>query len=171
MKAVRGLSAAEIALAQTVFQHGIDYAAVRIYAGAWWLRSPNMAVAPGNGIYFPAAHCCADFAAGSLGQQAWLIHELTHVWQHQHGFPLWWGGLLLGLRGAYLRRRGYRYPPPVQIAHLGCLNMEQQADVLAHYFLACQPAHTPYQPHIPQYRRLLRPFWANPHDARLLPHY
>ena len=43
--------------------------------------------------------------------------------------------------------------------------------LLAHYFLACQPAHTPYQPHIPQYRRLLRPFWANPHDARLLPHY
>ena len=171
MQPVRNLSAAEITLAQTVFQNGIDYAAVRIHAGAWWLRAPHMAVAPGNGIYFPPAHCCADFAAAGLGQQAWLIHELTHVWQHQHGFPLWCGAMLLGLRGAYVRRRGYRYAALEQVAHLGCLNMEQQADVLAHYFLACQPAHTPYRAQLPQYRRLLRPFWANPHNARLLPRY
>lgn len=169
MSRVRGLSQAECALAQWLYQDGIDYRAVRIHAGAWWLPTSKLAVALGNGIYFPPRHCPKDFAMAALPYQAWLMHELAHVWQYQHGFPLWLGGGLLALRGGYWRRRGYVYTPLAQVAHLGKLNMEQQADVMAHFFLASRHQVAAFQADLPHYRRLLRPFFADPHHARLLP--
>lgn len=91
--------------------------------------------------------------------------------QHQHGFPLLFGGVLMALYAGYVRRRAYRYPPVAQISTLGCLNMEQQADVLAHYFLAARHNDARYRAQLPQYRRLLRPFFADAHRRCLLPHY
>lgn len=169
MNRVRGLTAAEAALAHGLFGAAIDTARVRIHAGAWWLRWPDSAAVWGNGIYFPPTQCPPDFGRGTASMQAWLVHELVHVWQGQRGFPLVFGAICLGARGGYWQRRGYRYPPLHTVAHLGCLNMEQQADLVAHYFLASRHRHPQYRPQLTEYRRLLRPLWQHPHNHRLLP--
>ena len=39
--------------------------------------------------------------------------------------------------GGYRRRRAYLYPNLSDIYHFGMLNLEQQADLLAHYYASC----------------------------------
>ena len=120
---------------------------------------------------FPPDHYVANFAAGSQAQQAWLIHELTHVWQYQQGFALLWGGICLGLRGGYLGRRGYHCPNLAQVFDFRSLNMEQQAEMMAQFFQAAWCADARYVPMLPHYRRLLKPFFQRGQAHSLLPHY
>ena len=81
----------------------------------------------------------ADFAAAPLRTQARLVHELVHVWQFQTA-PLatlasW---AQVAARGGYgPGLPGYRYPwPPPPWARL---NLEQQASLVEHAFLARKP--------------------------------
>lgn len=80
-------------------------------------------------IYFPPG------AFGSPGFVPWLIHELTHSWQYQHGIPvvrIVWNALRreydyggeAGLRAA--RAAGRRFTD---------FNTEQQGDVLRDFYL------------------------------------
>lgn len=171
MMNARALTDNEIRMARQVFNATIDYTRVRIVSDAWWLLAADAAMCVGNHIVFPKHRCSADFTGDSLFQQAWLIHELTHVWQYQQGFSVWWGGVCLGMRGGYVRRRAYRCPDLAGVAHWGKLNMEQQAEVMAQFFLAVYAADTRYVPLLPHYRRLLRPFFRQSHNHSLLPHY
>ena len=100
----RRLTDGEIRLARSVFGNHLDYAAVRICRAPKWLTA---AVSPNGSIYYPAPHYLDDFSQAGTSYQIWLIHELTHVWQWQHGFQTWLGGLLLWTRGGYLGRRAY----------------------------------------------------------------
>lgn len=165
MKRLRPLTAAETALAHSLYGEGIDYARVRIGAGAWWLPPGNIAMAPCGHIYFPAAACPADFAAVNTATQAWFIHEMAHVWQYQNGFPVWLGGIWLAICGAYRRQRAYRLPVLAHTASLGDLNMEQQAELLRLAFLyRCRGQELPAD-----MQRLLQPFFEHPHNRTLLP--
>jgi hypothetical protein len=50
------------------------------------------AYTPNNTMHFPSSMSwCQDFSTCGHGTQAgWFIHEVTHVWQYQHGrSPLW----------------------------------------------------------------------------------
>ena len=107
----RPLTPAETKLARSVFGSGLRYERIRLHSGAWWLPTRNIAVAPFGHVYFPANRFCPDFAQRPLIERAWLVHELTHVWQHQNGFPVWFGGSLLALRLGYLKNGR---------VHLGC---------------------------------------------------
>jgi len=89
----RRLTDGEIRLARSVFGNHLDYAAVRICRAPKWLTA---AVSPNGSIYYPAPHYLDDFSQAGTPYQIWLIHELSHVWQWQHGFQTWLGGLLLG---------------------------------------------------------------------------
>ena len=117
--------------AQTVFGQHLDYPAVRIHCGLSLLPRLSAAVSPNGRIYFPKAHYLTDYTQAAPGYTLWLIHELTHIWQWQHGFKTWLGGLILAARGGYLRRRAYACPPPSAIRDFAALNMEQQAETLA----------------------------------------
>jgi hypothetical protein len=128
----RPLTEGEIAIARSVFGDAIDYARVRLATRRWG----GFAIAFGSYVTFPpASPAPADFASESIRMQAWLIHELAHVWQFQTA-PLrtlasW---ALTVLRGGYgTGLPGYRYRLPLKpwAAH----NLEQQASIVEHAFL------------------------------------
>ncbi|MDO5687366.1 MAG: type IV secretion protein Rhs [Neisseria sp.] len=135
MTVIRTLTAAECELVHAVFGDGVDTARVRIYGGVWWLPENGAAFSVGGRIYFPRAHYRDDFAQESPAMQHWFIHEMTHVWQSQQGFPVLVAGVWLCLRGGYWRRRGYRYARHCTLGGFARMNMEQQADAVADYFM------------------------------------
>lgn len=122
----RPLTSAEQALARSVFADSVDLEKVRLQS-AWWVLK-NYAVSPNGHIYFHPADWIADFSEASLGKQSWLIHELTHVWQWQHGHNV--------IRGALINRR-YRYVLKAgkPFLHYG---IEQQAKMVQDYFIRRQ---------------------------------
>ncbi|HTK36608.1 MAG TPA: hypothetical protein VL358_15155 [Caulobacteraceae bacterium] len=128
----RPLTAGEVAIARSVFGEAVDYARVRLSTRRWG----GFAIAFGSYVTFPpASPAPADFAAESIRRQAWLIHELVHVWQFQTA-PLrtlasW---ALTVVRGGYgPGLPGYRYRLPLKpwAAH----NLEQQASIVEHAFV------------------------------------
>ena len=138
--ATRPLTPGEQTLARETFGAAIDLARVRIFsAPPRWSR----AFVPGrwfsrDWIVFPAKDALADFADASLGAQATLIHELVHIHQAQSGVNLLFAKLKAGDD-----RAAYAY-------HLGGerrwdhLNIEQQATLIEHLFLARHGVGTPW---------------------------
>ena len=167
----RRLTEKEIACARQVFGEAIDYQRVKIYRGIPLLPYLKVAVAPNGHIYFPRDLCPPDFTEAEPHFQVWLIHELTHVWQSQQGFRPWLGGLLLALRGGYYRKRCYHYPAVAEghLPDFGALNMEQQAEVVAHYFAAEHLHFKQYQSRLPLLRECIQPFLNHPTWLGLLP--
>ena len=139
----RGLTDAETALARSVFGEAIDYGRVTLSTRSWgWA-----AIVFGSRITFPPRHPPPpDFTREPARMQAWLIHELTHVWQFQTA-PAWtvgsWAATLAS--GGYGRGLpGYRYGLPLRpwADH----NLEQQASIVEHAFLLWQGAPCPDAP-------------------------
>lgn len=79
----RPLTTGEIALAHSVFGNTLDTTNVRIKT-AWWVLK-GYAVSPNGNIYFNQNDWIDDFSQENLWLRAWLVHELTHVWQIQQG--------------------------------------------------------------------------------------
>ena len=133
--AVRRLTPGERALAAEVFGGGLDAARVRILALPVW----NRAFVAGPGlIVWPAASAPRDFADAPLRRQAVFVHELTHVWQAQNGVLL----LLAKLKaGDSARAYAYDLERGPEFARL---NIEQQAMVVEHAFLASRGGPTPH---------------------------
>jgi hypothetical protein len=132
---LRRLTAGERALAAEMFGAGLDPARVRILALPVW----NRAFVAGPGlIVWPAAQAPLDFADEPLPAQAVFVHELTHVWQAQNGVALLLAKLKAGDSDA-----SYAY----DLAggpDFAALNIEQQAMVVEHAFLASRGARTPH---------------------------
>ena len=77
----RGINEPELEQAQRVFGDSLDYSAVSLSDSSELAQIGGYARTPGNTVYFPT---------GTLGRTdltyfAFLIHELTHTWQTQHG--------------------------------------------------------------------------------------
>lgn len=133
--ALRRLTTAERDLAREVFGSGLDAARVRVFAAPLWPR----AFAPCSRlIVWPAKGALEDFGAASVRLQSVFVHELTHVWQAQHG---------VNLLAAKLRAgdgpRAYAYDLGRDCDFAG-LNIEQQAMMVQHAFLAARGAGAPY---------------------------
>ena len=133
---IRPLTAGERALGAEMFGPGLDGRRVRILAVPAWNRA---FVAGPALIVWPAATCPADFAAPEtpLRRQAVFVHELTPVWQAQNGISLIRAKLRAG-DGP----RAYAYDldgPP-----FAALNIEQQAMIVEHAFLASRRGETPH---------------------------
>ena len=123
--ALRWLTAAEQALAREVFGAGIRPERVRIFAQPIIPRP----FTPGSaGIVYPVAESLTDFTQGALPDQATLVHELTHIWQAQHGVILPFAKLQAGDSDAT-----YRYDLERQT--FAQMNIEQQAWVVEHHFV------------------------------------
>ncbi len=123
----RPLTAGEAALGRTVFGEEIDWPRVRV------LQAPSLgfgAMVPlGRTIVFSRWRAAWDFTGAPLDEQGWFVHELMHVWQAAHGVFL--AGAKLGALG----KLAYTYTPK-PMAKLKHYNIERQAEIARHLFLA-----------------------------------
>jgi hypothetical protein len=134
----RQLTAGEIALGRAVFGEEIDWPRVRV------LQAPSLgfgAMVPlGRTIVFSRWRAARDFVEAPLDEQGWLVHEIMHVWQAAHG---------VFLAGAKLRALGklaYTYEPKPR-AKLKHYNIERQAEIARHLFLARAGSEAEIPPH------------------------
>src|SRR5437899_6546023 len=131
----RRLSASERSLAEEMFSSGLHAERVRLLSIPVWRRA---FVAGPSLMVWPAHRALRDFAAAPLGLQATFVRELSHVWQAQRGVFLPLAKIRAGDSAA-----AYAYDlasgPP-----FGELNIEQQASVVEHAFLASRGAATPF---------------------------
>lgn len=134
---LRGLTPGERALAAEMFGKGLDAARVRLLAIPFWRRA--FVAGPGLMVW-PRATLRPDFAAPEvpLRAQGVFVHELTHVWQAQQGVSLILAKLKAGDGEA-----AYRYDLDDDPA-FEALNIEQQAMVVEHAFLASRGAPAPH---------------------------
>ncbi|HKP77717.1 MAG TPA: hypothetical protein VJU34_01170 [Phenylobacterium sp.] len=135
--ALRRLTAGERALAAEMFGAGLDADRVDILAVPLWSRA---FVAGPRLMVWPAASVRADFASAEvpLRTQAVFMHELTHVWQAQHGVSLILAKIKAGDGAA-----SYAYDLQGGQAFTA-MNIEQQAMVVEHAFLASRGGETPH---------------------------
>lgn len=147
---LRRLTPGERALAAEVFGAGLEAGRVRILALPFWRRA--FVAGPGL-IVWPAAALPADFAAPEvpLRIQAVFVHELTHVWQAQNGVRLLLAKIKAGDGAA-----SYAYDLDSDPG-FGAMNIEQQAMVVEHAFLASRGGETPHPPAL--YAEVRRLWW------------
>lgn len=131
---LRRLTAGERDLADEVFGSALDAARVRIFALPSWSRA--FVAGPGL-IVWPARTLPADVSAAPLRTQAVFVHELTHVWQAQRGVRLLLAKIKAGDGAA-----AYAYD--LTEMAFEAMNIEQQASVVEHAFLAARGGQTPH---------------------------
>lgn len=133
---IRRLTDGERGLASEMFGTGLETARVRLLAIPLWRRA---FVAGPRLMVWPASAARPDFAAPGvpLAVQAVFVHELTHVWQAQNGVSL-----LLGKIKAGDRPSSYAYD--LDGAEFPQMNIEQQAMVVEHAFLASRGGKAPH---------------------------
>ncbi len=132
----RALTAAEQALARELFGASLDAARVRIVhaehpasAAARWLGRGRQFVVRGDRIFAPEGEGASsgDYCALGAEWAALLAHELTHVWQYQHG-------VLSALR--YVLSGDWRYAYTlIPGRHFLDYGFEQQASMVEDYVL------------------------------------
>lgn len=157
-----------------MFGGAVDADRVRVFARCYLpfgLQPRGTAMAPDGAIYFHPTRFRGDFADPARpGAQRWFVHEMTHVWQHQLGFPVKWrGAVRLGLSYDYALRDG---------ARLGDFDMEAQGEILADAFVlgvlgrpefVAQAEHRRDPLHAVRLDALMRDFLRDPGDRRHLP--
>jgi hypothetical protein len=144
----RFLTKAEQVLAESVFGNAISYDDVRLISGKFIFFQPRRVVmAPRGAIHFhPRGESyCEDFCDTHLGQQGLFIHEMTHIWQHQ-------AGINLLLRRHPFCRYSYTIKPGWPLRRYG---IEQQAEIVRHYFTLKQGGQVAGAPGISVYKGLL----------------
>jgi hypothetical protein len=132
----RKLSSGECDLAREVFGSGLDIDRIWIFALPFWRRA---FVTGGRLVVWPAVYALRDFSAAPLAIQAVFIHELVHVWQAQCGTNLLWAKLRAGDRP-----ESYAYVLS-ETCRMGDFNIEQQAMIVEHGFLASRGQSTPFE--------------------------
>lgn len=143
----RDMTPGEIRMAESVFGDAINFGGkgegngVGIYDGKWKPFQPdNRAMAPNGHIYFPGTSYEEDFSnlkSVSTRDRRTFIHEMTHVWQHQHGKAVKTRGAALGV----LSSVGNPYIYKLYISgaktnrkDLSDYGLEQQAAIVGDYY-------------------------------------
>jgi len=151
----RALSIVEVDEARLVFADSLDVTRIVIHEQVRWpdwisrlgasfhgeAPPSHNAVTLGNHLYFPvelATDPAVDPEA-ALVQIAWMIHELTHSWQHQHvGIGYFFRALWVQLKqGSAAYAYGWERGLQDALARgdtLGDFNPEQQAEIARHYY-------------------------------------
>ncbi len=144
----RALTAAEVTLCQSVFGLVIDYDQVTVFNRKWWpFQNRRVTMAPDGNLWFhpQSGLFCDDFCGAPRNVQALFIHEMVHVWQHQQG-------VFLPLARHPFSRYDYELQPGKTFAQYG---IEQQAEIVSHYFLLKSGARLKNGHGIADYRALL----------------
>lgn len=87
---LRRMTLGEIAMARRVFGDSIVYSRVWIHCDSYLpfgLQKQNYAMTPNGELWYRKQMYREDFSANSVfvEDKYVFIHELGHVWQHQHG--------------------------------------------------------------------------------------
>jgi hypothetical protein len=125
---LRRLTSGEIWLAREIFKDTISYYKVWIHHDSYLpfgLQNKNTAMAPNGELYFRNWYS-PDFSNEDFTYQYVFIHEMSHVWQREHGMNII-------VRGLISWAVSYRYT--LDGRSLGSYPMEQQAQIIADYFL------------------------------------
>jgi len=159
----RRLTPGEIDLVRSVFGLAIDCGPVTLRQRRWWFLQPRKIVmAPDGHLWFPPGSpwWSEDFAAERMALQALLIHEMTHVWQHQQGVNL--------ILKRFIWAR-YTYDDLGGGKTFADYGIEQQAEIMRHYFLALHGWTAPSSQPLDTYRRIVpfEPWHASRHHPRL----
>jgi type VI secretion system secreted protein VgrG len=133
----RSLTPGEVAMARVVFKDAVDYRKVKVHHGGWWVffGFQNTAVTPNGEMYFPEStnYYKDDFSnTGDNRHKALFMHEMTHVWQYQLGYPVKKAGVTVTRRGA----AAYEYAL-TRYRTLSSYNMEQQGEIISDYYIIC----------------------------------
>lgn len=150
----RRLTTGERDLCGEVFGEGLNPAVVRLLSLPSW---PRPFVPGGKLIVWPAASAYADFSRAPLWMRSVLVHELVHVWQAQQGVFLPFAKLRAGdgpSAYAYDLGDGRGFSQ---------LNIEQQAMVVQHAYMAANGGAAPHQSQA--YARILEA-WPKPLGGR-----
>jgi hypothetical protein len=86
-------------------------------------------------MYFPESTKLYrdDFSETSRGRdKALFMHEMTHVWQYQMGYPVKKAGMTVTSQGA----KAYQYSLSSSEL-LSNYNMEQQGEIISDYYMIC----------------------------------
>jgi hypothetical protein len=133
----RALTGGEKDIARVVFGREIDLEAVRIQQAP---PAPFAAMVPHRRtIVFSMWRAARDFADALPGERGWFVHELAHVWQARRGVVLAAAKLKALGREAY----DYRWEPGKSLSDY---NIEQQAEIARHLYLARIGAPDPTAP-------------------------
>jgi hypothetical protein len=157
MAVERPLTPGEIALARSVFGDAIDYAPVRVRGRKWAFFQPRgVVMAPMGHLHFhpDGGLYCEDFSCPP-GQdrveirraKGLFIHEMTHVWQAQQR-----GRWYLVLMRHPFARYDYVLVPGRPLERYG---LEQQAEIVRHYWLLTQGLTIAGAPGVEAYRAVL----------------
>lgn len=123
----------EIDMARTVFGDAIDYHRVLIKTKAL----PGRSHAYNGIIRINAREYQADYSLASQKNRATFIHELAHIWQEQKNVNVVGSAIDLFFQGGYSNKSSaYRYGDIRAIDRLSRLNIEQQATIVEHFYLA-----------------------------------
>lgn len=187
--ATRGLTPAEITMSRSIFKGSINYQQVKICRGNLLHNLTDNAQVLGNNMTFPAdiydkySKGNIDFSnTSNKNHQVWFIHEMVHIWQNQlgsstlaHGACIFVGGKYFG-SGAVQNGENTNKPPAYSydIVNDGMdfpyYSMEQQAEVISHYFRIIKFGQKAKFHHLKaHYERHLAYFLKDPSETLLLP--
>ena len=145
----RDLTSGELRTSRSVFGGAINFGekgegnGVGIYDGKWKPFQPdNRAMAPNGNIYFPGTSYEEDFSnlnskSVSDRDRRTYIHEMTHVWQHQHGKAVKTRGAALGVlavAGDPYAYKLYTSGDDTNFKDLSDYGLEQQAAIIGDYY-------------------------------------
>jgi len=144
----RPLTPEERAEAAIVFGPGLDYSSIvirehRVLGAGGFART-----LPRSVNFPPGTFTRGDFTG-------WLIHELTHAWQYQHGIGLARTATTAVLCWARLRSYAYGGEPGLaRRRSLHDFNTEQQADIARDYYRAVKAGRptAAYEPFVAELR-------------------
>ena len=154
----RKLTEGEIALARSVFGDAIRYDAVRVRHRKWIFFQPRRIVmAPMGHLHFhPRGEAyCDDFscpASDALKAKGLFLHEMVHVWQAQTR-----GRWYLVLMRHPFATYDYSLKPGWPLARYG---LEQQAEIVRHYWLLTQGVRVGGAADVDSYRAILPSNWV-----------
>ncbi|ULJ60316.1 type IV secretion protein Rhs [Wielerella bovis] len=164
----RRLTSSERKLLHPIYRDSIDYDRVWIHKGRFipFFQQRHTAMTPFGTIHMPPDLYHADYAQTDASMRHLFVHEMAHVWQYQLGLRLWQDGLKLAIKGGYRAQACYAYTGSLKhCTHFSQFNMEQQANLIADWFVF---RHTQKNPHI---QNIMQDFIRNPNNTHLLPQH
>jgi len=174
----RKLTSGEIKMLRPIFKGSIVYTEVYIHCEAFLpfgLQNKLTGMTPNGELYCPDTTTFReDFSAATVTNKdkIWFVHEMAHVWQWNRGYRgrLAAKGALYGIgTGIFGERRVYEYDKTDKNKTLPDYNMEQQAEIISHFYAAKFLKDAFNLPNLPFLERVLTDFLREPRAVVLLP--
>ena len=174
----RKLTPGEIKMCRPIFKDSIFYSEVRIHNGEWLpfgMQDDHTAMVPNGELFIPIAEFKEDFSISNPHDKIWFVHEMTHVWQWNRGYRgrLKAKGALYGFissssKGGERWVYGYYYQDNKD-KKFSEFNMEQQAEIISHYYGAKFLKDSNYISRLSFLEKILDKFLKEPKYVALLP--